>query len=237
MSDIIYVKSGPNFCNKIVYIYMYIFLGHLLFSGGFPPKNGCFESLAKEVRENKMIGPRFIASRHLKHNIRRNQNVLLSSMRALMQRTSSNQPPGHVVQCWKNVRSFCQSTSWQHPSRILEDLDQHKESAGPKRQKFVRQLERAVQPARTVGEAVAQLGGPETGLLYADLAGSGLVAVNKPYGLPVHPAQDSPLSLDSCLPGLAAYLGVGKKCCLLAVLRIRHVLSRIRPLLQSGSGG
>jgi len=37
---------------------------------------------------------------------------------------------------------------------------------------------------------------------------SGLVVINKPYGLPLRPSEDSAYSLDMCLPGLASRLEV-----------------------------
>ena len=39
---------------------------------------------------------------------------------------------------------------------------------------------------------------------------TGLVVINKPYGLPLHPAKDSPYCLASCLTGLADKLEVEK---------------------------
>jgi hypothetical protein len=78
--------------------------------------------------------------------------------------------------------------------------------------KFLRRLGRAM-AAKPLREAVEELA---AGLVYAEepgggAGGSGLIVVNKPYGLPVNAAEDSPVSLTACLPGLAERLGAGDK--------------------------
>ncbi len=73
---------------------------------------------------------------------------------------------------------------------------------------FLRRLGRAM-AAKPLRETVEELG---AGVVYAEEpGGSGLIVVNKPYGLPVNPAEDSPVSLTACLPGLAERLGAGDK--------------------------
>ncbi len=63
--------------------------------------------------------------------------------------------------------------------------------------------------AKPLRETVEELA---AGLVYAEEpGGSGLIVVNKPYGLPVNTAEDSPVSLTACLPGLAERLGAGDK--------------------------
>ncbi len=72
--------------------------------------------------------------------------------------------------------------------------------------KFLRRLGRAM-AAKPLRETVEELA---AGIVYAEEpGGSGLVVVNKPYGLPVNAAEDSPVSLTACLPGLAERLGAG----------------------------
>jgi hypothetical protein len=78
--------------------------------------------------------------------------------------------------------------------------------------KFLRRLGRAM-AAKPLRETVEELA---AGLVYAEepgggAGGSGLIVVNKPYGLPVNAAEDSPVSLTACLPGLAERLGAGDK--------------------------
>jgi hypothetical protein len=74
--------------------------------------------------------------------------------------------------------------------------------------KFLRRLGRAM-AAKPLRETVEELA---AGLVYAEEpGGSGLIVVNKPYGLPVNAAEDSPVSLTACLPGLAERLGAGDK--------------------------
>jgi len=78
--------------------------------------------------------------------------------------------------------------------------------------KFLRRLGRAM-AAKPLREAVEELA---AGLVYAEepgggAGGSGLIVVNKPYGLPVNAAEDSPVSLTACLPGLAERFGAGDK--------------------------
>jgi hypothetical protein len=72
--------------------------------------------------------------------------------------------------------------------------------------KFLRRLGRAM-AAKPLREMVEELA---AGVVYAEEpGGSGLIVVNKPYGLPVNTAEDSPVSLTACLPGLAERLGAG----------------------------
>jgi hypothetical protein len=70
--------------------------------------------------------------------------------------------------------------------------------------KFLRRLGRAM-AAKPLRETVEELA---AGVVYAEEPG-GLVVVNKSYGLPVNAAEDSPVSLTACLPGLAERLGAG----------------------------
>jgi hypothetical protein len=71
---------------------------------------------------------------------------------------------------------------------------------------FLRRLGRAM-AAKPLRETVDELA---AGVVYAEEpGGKGLIVVNKPYGLPVNAAEDSPVSLTACLPGLAERLGAG----------------------------
>ena len=113
---------------------------------------------------------------------------------------------GHS-QC--SARSLGSSAAARSPSSILQDLDPEPKGSAKKLgagSQFMRQLERSLQ-LKTAKDTVAELAAG--GVVHANPT-SGLVVINKPYGLPVHPAQDSPVSLVSCLPGLASHLGVGK---------------------------
>ncbi len=105
------------------------------------------------------------------------------------------------------IRKVSQSAPLRTPMGLIEDLEPEKKKKNPKKARgaeFMRRLEKAVR-----GEALREtLDKLVKGVVYVEPAG--LVAVNKPYGLPVNQAEDSLVSLTACLPGLATRLGTGQ---------------------------
>jgi len=90
---------------------------------------------------------------------------------------------------------------------ILSEPERRKVPSNKAGSDFLRRLGKAM-AARPLQETVEELA---AGIVYTeDDAGSGLVVLNKPYGLPVNKAEDSPVSLSACLPALAQRLGSGK---------------------------
>jgi hypothetical protein len=121
----------------------------------------------------------------------------------------TNSGLGPCIRHWEenSRRLLSCSAQCRTPSRIIQDLEPETRGASTAGgAKFLRQLEKALllkSPKETAGQLAE-------GLVHADPGGGGLVVVNKPYGLPVNRTEDSPVSLASCLPLLAAHLGTGE---------------------------
>ena len=119
------------------------------------------------------------------------------------------------------IRKVSQSAPLRTPMGLIEDLEPEKKKKNPKKARgaeFMRRLEKAVR-----GEALREtLDKLVKGVVYVEPAG--LVAVNKPYGLPVNQAEDSLVSLTACLPGLATRLGTGQHYVPVLMLFWRHDL-------------